>query len=226
MLGVSSIKGMVAGEGSNSIIFDFGSHATGMYSSGGVGGNSAGHSVWYAGGEFHEGEVVNGLDPRDRELEGRGRESADRGRESNRVNPCEERCSHDGKFTATLLLDKKREIGDGRGRREPCEARRRSLEGLWVSCASELEFTWESIFTGRCMVRSSEGEVGQFPWRFIQSIQSVGGQVDTAVGIEAEVEEAQVSIEGDEEKRTEKRVVKKKEKMEMERKSGGIGYRD
>lgn len=65
------------------------------------------------------------------------------------------------------------------------------------------------------MVRSSEGEAGQFPLRFIQSVQSVGGQIDTAAGIEGEVEDAQVSIEG-EEKRTEKRVVKKKEKMEME----------
>lgn len=73
---------------------------------------------------------MNGLDPRDREVEGRGRESADRGRESNRVDPCEGRRCHDGKFTATLRLDKKRETGDGRVHREPCEARRRSLEGL------------------------------------------------------------------------------------------------
>lgn len=121
---------------SKSSISDLVSQATGMSSSGGVGGNVAGYSPWYAGGEFHEGEAVRGLGPRDTVVERRRRESADLVRDSDRGDPCEERCSQDGKLTFTLLLDKKRDTGDGRVRREPCEARRRSLAGLEVSCVS------------------------------------------------------------------------------------------
>ena len=138
-LGVSSIMGIELGRCvSNSNISDLVSQATGISSSGGVGGSVAGYSPWYAGGEFQEGDAVNGLGPRDTVVESRRRESADLVRDSARGDPCEERCSQDGKFTFTLLLDRKRETGDGRVRSEPCEARRRILAGLEVSCVSEV----------------------------------------------------------------------------------------
>lgn len=123
---------------SNSNISDLVSQATGISSSGGVGGNVVGYSPWYAGGEFHEGEAVRGLGPRDTVVERRRRESADLVRDSDRVDPCEDRCSQDGKFTATLLFERKRETGEGRVRKDPWEARRRSFAGFKVSCKSEL----------------------------------------------------------------------------------------
>lgn len=124
---------------SNNSISDLVSQATGISSSGGVGGNVAGYSPWYAGGEFHEGETVRGLGPRDTVVERRRRESTDLVRDSDRGDdPCEERCSQDGKFTATLLFERKRETGEGRVRKDPWEARRRSLARLVISCESEV----------------------------------------------------------------------------------------
>jgi hypothetical protein len=75
-----------------------------------------GYSDWYAGGVFQAGEAVKGLGPRDTVVERRRRESADRGRDSREP---EVRCSHEGKLTATLLLERKRETGDGLVRRDP-----------------------------------------------------------------------------------------------------------
>lgn len=87
------------------------------------------------GGEFHGDEddcAVNGLGPRDTVVDNRRRESADRVRDSTRSGEpgVELRCSQEGKWTATLPLDRKRETGDGFVRRDPCEARRRILTGL------------------------------------------------------------------------------------------------
>lgn len=100
------------------------------------------------GGEFHGDEsecAVNGLRPRDTEVDRRRRESVDRVRDSTRSgDPGDElRCSQDGKWTATLPLERKRETGEGLVRTEPCEARRRSFAGLVPSMGESGRECWE-----------------------------------------------------------------------------------
>ena len=115
----------------------------------------------------------------------RNRESDDRFRDG---EPGEPLWSQDGKLTATLLLDRNRETGEGLVRRDPWDARRRSLgAGLGPSKDESRGDWWEkrrsvSIFRvvrGVCIVLGSSRRVATGPHRplhslgFIQCVQSV-----------------------------------------------------
>jgi hypothetical protein len=129
----------------------------------------------------------NVLGPRETVVDRRRRESVERVRNSGRNGEPGEParcCSQEGKCTATLPLERKRETGEGFVRNDPCEARRRSLLGLplWMllkSGCEKLELRFSAVGDGVVMTGSSErGATGQHgPLHcegFIQSRWSVG----------------------------------------------------
>lgn len=150
--------------------------------------------------EFDEddGDAVNGLGPRDTVVDRRRRESVERVRDSTRSGePGDEvRCSQEGKWTARLPLERKRETGEGRVRTDPCEARRRSFAGLEPSSMESGRECWErrrgesgfldatDVYTGESF---DTADAGQYRPLHCQSgfIQVVGlGGRATAAGMD------------------------------------------